>query len=304
MQLPRGTLAIYNPNDLVIKIRPQDTGLNGSLTDKPNRDFVATVTHEFWHAYYQQVVGQGYDPLTSQVLSDTATWLNSTTLLKSGGTETITGAGLSNVNDFVDEYVGAIINDLVGGPGGYVSIKQRLDNGEITPDRAQALWQQRVTYVKQDKIEAYEGAGEQVYEVQSGPPGVLVDHIVHLLGIGFPQTPGAVAVGANPPPLVRPPEVESITAEFSQSTFSTTYTSHARDINNETLTYTWSGPNCGGTSDATLSKFTWTHPHPPCDPTTDHADITIYLGVSNSVYTVICTYQGAASGTGDPCKPL
>lgn len=335
IELPRGTLAIYNPNDLVIKIRPQDSGPLGSLTGTPTRDFVATVTHEFWHAYFQQVVQAGYDPATAQLVQSTATWLTGQTLVKSASSDSITGAQLSSATDFVDEYVGALINDLVGGPAGYVSIKQRLDRGELSPTAAQNAWQARIDFVKRDKIEAYEGAGEQVYEVQSPPPPELVDHLINLLSLTFPApalppaaTPGPVgtsfpnptagpggttfpsgtatpdATGVPTQVSLRPPVVQPVTAVFTQATFSTTYKANATDTSGGTLSYKWSGPNCGTTTDAQQATFTWTHPHPPCDPTTDHADVTITLAVSNSIATIICTYQGAGSGSGNPCHPL
>jgi hypothetical protein len=47
--------------------------------------------------------------------------------------------------------------------------------------------------------------------------------------------------------------------------------------------------------------MTWYHPHPPCDPTTSHADATIRLHVSTPSGEIVCTYQGAESGDGPAC---
>jgi hypothetical protein len=45
----------------------------------------------------------------------------------------------------------------------------------------------------------------------------------------------------------------------------------------------------------------WSHPHPPCAPTTTHDDVTIYFSVSIGSETFVCVYQGAGTGTGPPC---
>jgi hypothetical protein len=67
------------------------------------------------------------------------------------------------------------------------------------------------------------------------------------------------------------------------------------------LTYQWSGPDCGTTSGAATPTFVWNHPHPPCDPTTDHAGVPIRVTVSDGFHTMVCSYQGAAAGTGPAC---
>ena len=307
--LPSGTLAIYNPNDMVIKIRPQDTGPNGSLTATPNRDFVGTVTHEFWHAYYQQVVQAGYDPLTAQTMKDTANWAAGVTLVKSDTGQRVTGSALSNPSDFADEYVGALINDLVGGARGYVSIKQRLDKGDINAEQAQKLLQGTIAYVKQEKIEAYEGAGEQVYEVQSSPPAALVDHLVLLLGLSFPlppaQPPQVVTVPAANP-VNHTPVVTRLTAELLVPV--TTYTVTAQDPSPADPTaapdfsYEWkmSGEQCGTPgvpwTQSGLS-VQWSHSSAipdRCSHTgTDH-DVTVSVTVINNKTgeTVTCVMTG------------
>jgi hypothetical protein len=90
--------------------------------------------------------------------------------------------------------------------------------------------------------------------------------------------------------------VGGISATFAQPT--TTYS-----ILNPRpeLTFAWSGPDCGTVSGASGPVFVWNHPHPPCDPTTDHAHVTIRVIVSDGFHTMTCTYQGAAAGIGPAC---
>jgi hypothetical protein len=102
-------------------------------------------------------------------------------------------------------------------------------------------------------------------------------------------------------------EVSPITATFDQAAQTTTYSVVASNPAGRTLTLTWSGPNCGTTTEPTNRSFAWRHPHVPGDPlscaqTTDHSDVTITLRVSDSVSTVTCTYQGTLTGTGPACR--
>ncbi len=104
-----------------------------------------------------------------------------------------------------------------------------------------------------------------------------------------------------------------IVAIFDQATFSTTYEGVVSGAGCDALTLQWGGPNCGtwspqqpqkATGPEAKSTMVWYHPHPPCDPTTDHSDVTVTLAIGYSGGTIVCSYQGAASGTGPACgKP-
>jgi hypothetical protein len=104
-------------------------------------------------------------------------------------------------------------------------------------------------------------------------------------------------------------KVSPIAAVFRQPVFSTFYSALFTNPAAEPLTVTWSGPNCGAydpksaTSSATAGELdmTWMHPHPPCDATTNHADVTVKLTVSSPTASYECTYPGAESGMGPAC---
>lgn len=106
--------------------------------------------------------------------------------------------------------------------------------------------------------------------------------------------------------------VKPIHATFIQNAQSTTY---RLDIDNPDLDIVkvqWSGPNCGdwnpqnesfGSESTTKFEMTWHHPHPNCDATTDHSDVTIKARVTIKDKVFVCEYKGAHDGDGTPCKP-
>jgi hypothetical protein len=104
-----------------------------------------------------------------------------------------------------------------------------------------------------------------------------------------------------------------VAATFTPATFSTEYLLGIANPTAEALTVEWSGPDCGtwapqGPSNANAMttqtwSMTWTHPHPPCDPTTEHADRTIAATVRGTSGTLVCSYPGAHSGVGPACVP-
>lgn len=113
------------------------------------------------------------------------------------------------------------------------------------------------------------------------------------------------ATDVSTPSTNRPPDVRPIRAFFDPGRFTTTYDVIASDPDGDTLTYNWSGANCGDAAPAPggeAYRLRWSHPHPPCDPTTEHADVQIIVEVGDSRSTVRCTYQGAADGIGPPCE--
>jgi hypothetical protein len=131
-------------------------------------------------------------------------------------------------------------------------------------------------------------------------------------GVSPPPSDGPVS---TPPPdasgtSTQGLAVSPIAAVFRQPVFSTFYSALFTNPAAEPLTVTWSGPDCGTfdpamatTTSATAGELdmTWMHPHPPCDATTSHANVTVKLVVSSPTASYECTYQGAESGMGAVC---
>jgi hypothetical protein len=129
-----------------------------------------------------------------------------------------------------------------------------------------------------------------------------------------PPTPvptTAVAAPTEPPqptPVSQPTQlpidlfvnVGPISATFSAPAQRTDYTVTQLPVG---FSFAWSGPDCADWGPTDPGKFYWHHPHPPCDPTTNHADRTIQVVVTHVATNQrrVCTYQGAASGTGPAC---
>jgi hypothetical protein len=110
--------------------------------------------------------------------------------------------------------------------------------------------------------------------------------------------------------------ISPIKAVFNEDARMTTYTLVMRGPFPNGASVRWSGPNCGtvegtvweisGTSvqgpprDA-KSEYKWTHPHPPCGDTPNHADVTVVATITEDRVTTICTFRGAATDTGPAC---
>ncbi|MDE3113809.1 MAG: hypothetical protein KGK34_12785 [Chloroflexota bacterium] len=143
--------------------------------------------------------------------------------------------------------------------------------------------------------------------------GVLVYATHNVAPAPVPVASGASAsssASATADPCAQAPSVAPITATFVQQTFSTTYVTTVAGVGSCGLTLQWGGPNCGSWSPqepqaaggaAAKATMVWQHPHPPCDPTTDHADVTVTLTITYPAGALRCTYQGAASGVGPAC---
>jgi hypothetical protein len=107
--------------------------------------------------------------------------------------------------------------------------------------------------------------------------------------------------------------VNPVAATFTQETFSTEYLLGIENPNAEPISVEWSGPNCGtfapmgagaaNTMTTQVWSMVWTHPHPPCDDTTDHSDQTITATVRGTSGTFSCSYPGAHTGVGPACTP-
>jgi hypothetical protein len=111
-----------------------------------------------------------------------------------------------------------------------------------------------------------------------------------------------------------PLAADLITATFDDATFTTTYQVGILNSKNETVTTTWTGPNCNtwAPQDATTSKghvnasMSWNHAGAANGGTcthigTDHTDATIVATVTNGTTTYTCSYVGSATGKGQPC---
>lgn len=108
------------------------------------------------------------------------------------------------------------------------------------------------------------------------------------------------------------PLVHPIVAAFDAQAYSTQYTVVVDDPDLDVVKVQWSGPNCGdwtpqdpqvGAETTNQFTMTWHHPHPPCDATTQHKDVTVRATVTIKDATFVCEYQGADDGTGQACKP-
>jgi hypothetical protein len=103
-----------------------------------------------------------------------------------------------------------------------------------------------------------------------------------------------------------------ISASFNQSEFTTTYSIQVKKVP-ALGGPNWSGTDCGTTlelperSTSAVEKevsFKWSHPHPPCDATTDHAKVVVIArlhALDDPESYWFCSYQGAAPGKGKPC---
>jgi hypothetical protein len=320
VELPRGTLAVYNPRDDTIKLRPDDVDPDGSLSDLPRRDFVATLTHEFWHAYRDQVVQEGWDPTTAAVMARTADWLKQQQL--SNGDGRITGSKLGDPAEFVDEYIGALINELVGRGTGIVAIRQAREKGEITAAEAQQRWERNLRNVREaDDREAYEDSEAPVYVVHARAPEFLIDHLLLLLDLRLPgagpvwvptvltsptplpttPTPAPTTVPSREPTQI-PPPIFASQIEASLMVPVTRYSVDAGSSLGLTLQFDWelepaekSCNNFGGVGPVAI----WAHGNDqPCSHTTPEHAGTIRVVISdNRGNSVTREYTGGSLST-------
>jgi hypothetical protein len=111
------------------------------------------------------------------------------------------------------------------------------------------------------------------------------------------------------------PTADAIHAVFTQASFSTSYTVGVTNPSKAPLTVTWAVtgevPACldfspPGTSppDSTTTQnpnMIWKHPHPPCEGSPSHSTATVTATIEGPTVKIVCTYQGAETGTGQPC---
>lgn len=104
--------------------------------------------------------------------------------------------------------------------------------------------------------------------------------------------------------------VHPITANFVDEAMATQYSVDVDSLPEEAgISVQWSGPTCGawngqaqlGTTGRAYT-MTWQHPHPPCDATTDHHEVTVRVTIRINDQIIVCEYQGAKSGEGPACK--
>lgn len=115
-----------------------------------------------------------------------------------------------------------------------------------------------------------------------------------------------VVVEATPAECPRchaPPICGPISAVFTVP--QTQYTVLCEHQGNIPPEYAWWTPSCGTFSVPNPDQpwdVIWSHPHPPCDPTTDHASELVYVDVTGGGWRVTCGYQGASTGEGMACS--
>ncbi|MBU6423487.1 MAG: hypothetical protein KGJ98_08510 [Chloroflexota bacterium] len=143
--------------------------------------------------------------------------------------------------------------------------------------------------------------------------------LVYATHSAAPAPPPAASAASSAPtataspsadPCAQAPSVAPISATFVQQTFSTTYVTTVSGVGTCGVTLQWGGPNCGtwspqaaqpASGSSTRATMVWQHPHPPCDPTTDHSNVTVTLRIAYRAGSLLCSYQGAATGVGPAC---
>ena len=188
------TEARYNTDDDAIKVGGNTITPKGNIDHRQSRSVVAVFTHEFWHAYVDQVVNEGYDPLTKRILERAAKRLELRMVKKADDEGRVTSKTKIEPAktyldteekrlNFIEEYVGKMINEMVAD---HLRIKRRLDAKEITAKEAHKRWRDSLKRLKGTKIQAYEDADSEEFELQSSPPLSLINHLSNVLGLGFP----------------------------------------------------------------------------------------------------------------------
>ncbi len=139
--------------------------------------------------------------------------------------------------------------------------------------------------------------------------------------------PSATPVGATataPPKNLRYATAAPIEASFDQASFTTTYKLSVTGAFPEGGLIRWSGPNCGTvigdryrfapeqsfSDEVSVITFRWTHPHPPCERTSNHSDVTVTATMTEGsgepgrtpLVTTVCTYPGSDTGRGPSCQ--
>lgn len=188
------TDARYNTDEDRIKLGTNAFNADGTISRTQPRSVVAVFAHEFAHAYVDQVVNQGFDPATQQVLQQGANWLGQQSLRQanaqgsiSAGTPAQAGSSVLDTEkkrlDFIEEYTGLVINRMVAE---HLRIAKQLSDGEIDAQGAEQAWQRFRGNFAGEQITAYEDADSGEYRVEGGPPGFLTDHVANLFGLGHP----------------------------------------------------------------------------------------------------------------------
>ncbi|MDO8563074.1 MAG: hypothetical protein Q7S25_04435 [Candidatus Limnocylindria bacterium] len=143
-----------------------------------------------------------------------------------------------------------------------------------------------------------------------GPGGPPSQSAAPSAARGQPATTAGSAASAP-----RAPRPQPIVAVFNQASFATRYAVSIDNPDDQALTLTWAGPNCGtwdnqaghqsptGLERATLvDMMLWTHPHPPCAATSNHSEVTVTLTIGYRGGSLVCAYSGSESGNGTPCR--
>lgn len=197
-----GTEAIYSthwsrtPTIFISPSQVNDDGFfpSGLVT----KALVATVTHEVWHAYWNQVVEAGYDPTTKGIFDNAVGWLGDQELKPAeGGDEVPATSVLTDseaLADFTDEYIGALIDDMVIAS---LKIQQSLEDGDITEEEAERRWQQYLDGLAKTPIQAYKDASATIYTVLAPPPGFLIDHLIGILDLYPIDAPATQQTSTN-----------------------------------------------------------------------------------------------------------
>ncbi|OFW01478.1 MAG: hypothetical protein A3I61_15095 [Acidobacteria bacterium RIFCSPLOWO2_02_FULL_68_18] len=176
VSFPRGQAAAYVLREKILKFDVSKVGPDGTPTDL-GPDDVASIVHEIWHAYREQVILRGYDPDTKRIFDATVRWLEKQRIQDTESNEVVVAGSMwfFDEAEFVDEYVGGLIDVLVNG---YLETVDR--------PQAQEQWRRAVAVIKRaTTLQGYVTKDGPNYRVTVPPLPELVDHLITLLGLEF-----------------------------------------------------------------------------------------------------------------------
>jgi hypothetical protein len=175
---------------------------------------------------------------------------------------------------------------------------------------------QRLTHEYQLCLERCQHGATQDQRIGVGGVALMLAGMLVLATVGNPFARGAnaadgavgaggeassTAVRSTATALAVRAQVGPIGATFAQAQFTTYYVVPIDVPPGTPVEVQWSGADCGEWGRNGPLGFAWAHPHPPCDPSTSHADRTIIARVDIGGTRYECRYQGAESGFGPAC---
>lgn len=182
-----GKLGIYSPAWNTITIARGAVDDRGRLRANPT--VVSNVAHEFWHAYYDQIVeggvsGAAADGFMTTAHADVVAWIPTTDLRITDTDTRVSAETLEwDLDEVADEYIGDIVEEVVMR---YLAIAQRLREGHISREEARRDWEQAKRDIAGGHYEAYD-SNTPSHTVTEPPPERVVRYVIDiLLGVSQP----------------------------------------------------------------------------------------------------------------------